>query len=661
MTASRTVLILDDSLTVRMDLVDAFTAAGWSTEPCATAAAAWACLADHDVDALVLDVLLPDGDGVDILRALRSDPATATLPVLMLSSEAQVKDRIRGLRTGADEYVGKPYDSAYLVARAQELVRARAGDGSDDRFAEPTGGPRILVIDDSATVRQSLRIALEGAGYEVLTAASGQEGLRLAAGGRVNGVVVDGGLPDIDGATVIRRLRLDAALRGLPCLLLTGSDQVSAELRALDAGADAFVRKDADAAVMLAKLAVALRRAEVTPVLDTASLLGPKKILAIGPDAQLLTTLTEQLRGEGYDVVPAGSGEEALEMLTFQTMDCILLQLDHQDRSGLQMCRRIKSAPGVRDVPLLLLAVDADPEVMIEALAAGADDYVSAEADEQVLAARIRAQLRRRQLQDEHRLLRETLLRQQIEATEARAAAEIAQTKAAMVEVLERKNQELEAFGYSVSHDLRAPLRTVDGFTRALSESLADHLDEKGLRYVRRIHGEVARMNEMIDDMLELSRVGRVELRRGDVDLGTLAGVILADLAAGSPERAVTVVIEPDLHASADPRLIRNVYENLLGNAWKFTAKTPQARVEVGHEQGDRGTAYFIRDNGNGFDMARAARLFSPFQRLHSESDFPGTGIGLATVHRIIDRHGGQVWAEAEPGCGATFRFTLPG
>jgi two-component system, NtrC family, sensor kinase len=661
MTASRTVLILDDSLTVRMDLVDAFQAAGWITAPCATAAAAWEYLAGNQVDALVLDVLLPDADGVDVLRTLRTDPATAALPVLMLSTEAQVKDRIRGLQMGADEYVGKPYDSAYLVARAQELVRARTVARGGDRADEPAGLPRILVIDDSATVRQILRDVLEPNGYEVLTASSGLEGLRLAATGRADAVVVDGGLPDIDGATVIRRLRLDAALRGLPCLLLTGSDDVNAELGALDAGADAFVRKDADPGVVVAKLSAALRRAsEGTPVLDTASLLGPKKILMVGADTVLLASLAHRLRGEGYDVVSARSGDEALELLTFETMNCILLQLSGQDEDGLQMCARIKSTPGVRDVPLMLIAMDDDQGKMVDALAVGADDYVLASGDAQVLAARIRAQLRRRQLQDEHRLLRETLLRQQIEATEARAAAEISQTKAAMVEELERKNLELEAFSYSVSHDLRAPLRTVDGFTRALTESLVEHLDEKGHRYVERIHGEVARMNEMIDDLLALSRVGRTQLRPTDVDLAALAGVILTDLAAGEPQRQVRFVIDPLLHGVADPRLIRNVFENLLGNAWKFTLKTPTAIIEVGSEVNDEATVYFVRDNGSGFDMARSGRLFSPFQRLHSQSDFPGTGIGLATVHRIVDRHGGQVWAEAEVGQGATFRFTLP-
>jgi two-component system, NtrC family, sensor kinase len=668
----RTVLILDDSLTVRMDLVDAFSAAGWVTAPCANAAQAWLYLSENQVDAVVLDVVLPDADGVDVLRALRLDPATATLPVLMLSSEAQVKDRIRGLQTGADEYVGKPYDSSYLVARAQELVRA--ADGAAPASAD--GRPRILVVDDSVTVRQILASALEADGYEVLTAASGLEGLRLAAAGRADAIVVDGDMPDIDGATVIRRLRLDAALRGMPCLLLTGSDDVGAELTALDAGADAFVRKDADSSVVLARLSAALRRAsESTSVLDTVSLLGPKKILVVGGASTMLAALSGRLRGEGYDVVSARSGEEALELLAFQSPDCILLQMatDGPDASngsngadstrvsdGLQMCRQIKSAPGVRDIPLILLAAHGDQQTMIEALAVGADDYVPASTDAEVLAAQIRAQLRRRQMQDEHRLLRETLLRQQIDAAQARAEAEIARSRAAMVEELERKNLELEAFSYSVSHDLRAPLRTVEGFSRSLAENLADTLDEKGAHQLERIRGAVSRMNEMIEDMLDLSRVGRAELRRGDVDLEALAGAILTDLAAGAPERTVRVVIDPGLHADADPRLIRNVFENLLGNAWKFTARTPSATIEVGRQDKDGTGVYFVRDNGNGFDMARAERLFTPFQRLHSESDFPGTGIGLATVHRIVTRHGGQVWAEAEVGRGATFLFTLP-
>ncbi len=226
-----------------------------------------------------------------------------------------------------------------------------------------------------------------------------------------------------------------------------------------------------------------------------------------------------------------------------------------------------------------------------------------------------------------------------------------------MVEELERKNLELEAFSYSVSHDLRSPLRAIDGFTAMLLEVVEEHLDETGQHYAARIRASVKRMNEMIDDLIELSRVGRAELSRRPVDLGVIAGEILSDLAAGSPGRVVETVIGPDLTVSADPRLLRNVLENLLSNAWKFSGATEGPRIEMGRSaEGD----FFVRDNGAGFDMAQAQRLFSPFQRLHKQSDFPGTGIGLATVHRIVERHGGRIWAESAPGQGATFRFTLP-
>jgi two-component system, NtrC family, sensor kinase len=252
---SHAILIVDDSLTVRMDLADAFTAAGMLPRPCATAAEARETLARGAVALVILDVLLPDADGVELLKELRALPAMAGVPILMLSSEAEVKDRVRGLQTGADEYVGKPYEIGYVVARARELIAA----------AQPArvsvSGTAVLVIDDSPTFREVLRSALVQAGYPVLLAATGEEGLRLAAGQRPSAILVDGMLPGIDGATVIRRVRLDAALRGVPCVLLTASEDVDSELRALDAGADTFVRKDDDIEVILARLTAVLRRA----------------------------------------------------------------------------------------------------------------------------------------------------------------------------------------------------------------------------------------------------------------------------------------------------------------------------------------------------------------------------------------------------------------
>ncbi len=225
--------------------------------------------------------------------------------------------------------------------------------------------------------------------------------------------------------------------------------------------------------------------------------------------------------------------------------------------------------------------------------------------------------------------------------------------------LLEIANKELEAFAYSVSHDLRAPLRGINGFSQALLEDYADRLDTTGQDYLRRVRAASQRMGQLIDDLLKLSRLTRGEMHRETVNLSALAQEIATELQEAQPERQVDFFITPGLVANGDKRLLRIVLENLLSNAWKFTRKRTQTKIEFGCTNIDGKLAYFIRDNGAGFDMAYADKLFGAFQRLHSPTEFEGTGIGLATVQRIIHRHGGQVWAEAELGGGATFYFSL--
>ena len=225
---------------------------------------------------------------------------------------------------------------------------------------------------------------------------------------------------------------------------------------------------------------------------------------------------------------------------------------------------------------------------------------------------------------------------------------------------LEAANRELEAFSYSVSHDLRAPLRGIDGFSRALVEDYRDRLDGEALHYLDRVRSGAQRMGQIIDDLLQLSRVSRDELNLSVVDLSTLAERVLGDLAQRDPERQVQVSVEPGVTAFADPRLMMIALENLLGNAWKFTRKVAEARITFGSEILDGEPVFFVQDNGAGFDMAFVSKLFHAFQRLHSTTDFEGTGIGLAIVHRILLRHGGRVWAEGCMGQGALFRFILP-
>ncbi|MCL5020103.1 MAG: PAS domain S-box protein, partial [Bacteroidetes bacterium] len=224
---------------------------------------------------------------------------------------------------------------------------------------------------------------------------------------------------------------------------------------------------------------------------------------------------------------------------------------------------------------------------------------------------------------------------------------------------LEDANKELEAFSYSVSHDLRAPLRSIDGFSMALLEDYSPQLDSTAKDYLNRLRGASQAMATLIDDLLELSRVTRHEIRTEKIDLNKMAQEIVVSLMQTEPGRAVEIEISPNLDATGDPHLVRIAMHNLIGNAWKFTARKPDARIEIGMVLENGRRVYFIRDNGAGFNSKYADKLFVPFQRLHSPKEFPGTGIGLATAQRIIKRHGGRIWAEGEPEKGATFHFTL--
>ena len=220
-------------------------------------------------------------------------------------------------------------------------------------------------------------------------------------------------------------------------------------------------------------------------------------------------------------------------------------------------------------------------------------------------------------------------------------------------------NKELEAFSYSVSHDLRAPLRSIDGFSQAILEDYANKLDEQGKDYIQRVRNATQKMGQLIDDMLRLSRLSRAELHNEQVDLSYSAHIILDKLQVTEPSRKVKVTIQDNILVKADKKLLDILLENLLGNAWKFTSNNKNPTIEFGSMKKEKETIFFVRDNGAGFDMAYADKLFIPFQRLHSVDEFPGTGIGLAIVSRIIHRHGGKIWAEGEIGKGATFYFTL--
>lgn len=335
------------------------------------------------------------------------------------------------------------------------------------------------------------------------------------------------------------------------------------------------------------------------------------------------------LLGGRYDVSVVTDGRAALEAVRARMPDLVVSDVTMPSLDGVGLVRELRAAPATASLPVILLSAHTGEDPSIDGLDVGADDYIAKPFSARELLARVRPHL------------------------------ELAKARRRWVTELERTNRELEAFSYSVSHDLRAPLRAISGFSEILLEDHGEQLDAESKDCIDEIRKAVASMSELIQDLIELARVARAPLDVALVDLSQLARDVVAGLRRAQPVRQVTIDIADNLAAEGDGRLLEVVLVNLIGNAWKFTSRTEAARIEVGCKAGPEPT-FFVRDNGAGFDAAYAAKLFAPFQRLHSVSEFEGTGIGLSTVQRVIHRHRGRVWAEGAVGEGATFSFTLP-
>lgn len=660
------ILVVDDSLTVRADLMEAFAAEGLHSVGCASLSQARDALSTQPVSLVVLDLLLPDGHGIDLLAEIRAAPGGARMPVLMLSSEAEVHDRIRGLELGSSDYVGKPYDLMHVVARVRELL------GGASALASPSR-TRVLVIDDSLTFREELGERLRAEGYEVLLAASGEDGLRSVTANRPAAVIVDVVLPDIDGPSVVRRLRLDAPVRQTPCILLTGAGNSHSELGALDAGADAFVRKEEGVDILLARLAAVLRSASSAAIEhDTASLLSPKKILAAGHDPVSLEELAAALREEGHDVIQARSGKEALQMLAVQPVDCILLERDMPGMSGLQTCMRIKQSSSMRSIPLIMLVEQHSREAVIAALSSGADDCLFKAGDVRTLRARVRAQLRRKQFEDEGRRLRAELMVRELQAAQARAARELAASRAELLAALEQKNRELEEanlvkteFVSHMSHELRTPLNAVIGFSQLLAANVETPLTDRQRSQVEAIRQAGCHLLALVNDVLDVSRIesGQLQFDNAAVPLDELLDEVLELLS--SQAKVAGVVVETSRHGQPPARVwgdrvrIRQALLNVLSNAVKYNRPGGSVRIDVSTADGH--VCVQVADTGMGMTQEQMRHLYEPFNRLGRErGGIEGTGIGLTLTRKLLTLMRGTLGIDSDPGRGTTVRMTLP-
>lgn len=387
------------------------------------------------------------------------------------------------------------------------------------------------------------------------------------------------------------------------------------------------------------------------------------------------------LERHGFSVSVAANGREALAILAGRKPALVISDIIMPEMDGFELCRRIKGSDETRDIPVILLTSLSDPQDVIKGLACDADNFITKPYDEDYLLARIgRMQADRRHKRngenpgemevhfagerfsissDRRRILDfllstyETAIRKNHELSRARDELN------ASNEQLEATIKELESFSYTVSHDLRSPLTNIHGCCQVLMGMWSDRLDQECLEFIRTIYGESQRMNQLIATLLNFSRVASSELNPVMVNLSDMARSIATGLRQGEPQRRATFRIADGIKVHGDARLLMVVMENLLGNAWKYTGKKEMPVIEFGMTEVDGSPACFVRDNGAGFDMAMADQLFVPFKRLHDKTEFTGFGIGLATVQRIIQRHGGRIWAEGEPDRGATFYFTL--
>jgi signal transduction histidine kinase len=352
------------------------------------------------------------------------------------------------------------------------------------------------------------------------------------------------------------------------------------------------------------------------------------RVLVVDDNADLREYVAALL-APGYDVATASDGEAAIAAVRENPPELVVSDVMMPQLDGFGLVSRLRADPRTASLPVILLSARAGEEAAVAGLESGADDYLAKPFSARELLARVRTHV------------------------------ELARLRHAWSAELERANRELEAFSYSVSHDLRAPLRQIRSFSQALNKEYAVALDARARGYLDYIVSGAETMAALIDGLLELGRVTRAPLSVDSVDLSELAVQAIRDLQTGDPARVVSVDIAPGLAAHGDRRLLSVVLVNLLGNAWKFSAKTAAAHIQFGRHAAPVPT-FFVRDNGAGFDMKYADQLFAPFRRLHDASEFEGTGVGLATVQRAVARHGGHIWVEAAIGRGAAFFFSLP-
>lgn len=699
-----TVLVIDNNPLTRKVVRISLQLEGYRVLEAETGRASLELLSHETIDLILQDLVLPDTDGRRLVGELRAHSGGKDIPIIAFSGFPSRMSEARTLDLGFTDYILKPVEPSRLVAIIRSYLAPNAS------LPKPGRGKRVLVVEDDPAQRELLGLHLGRSGFVVEAASDGLDGLDKARRSPPDAIVSDILMPKLDGFKFCLEVRQDPRLASIPVILSTAAFIEEADRSlAQRVGASAFVVRTPDVEEIVEALVAQLGPATPAAEAEAPELLKEEytdRVISLVQRQAEKGTETAQrlswmegslliLRGisetlnrdthpdllvddilyQGLEATGAGKGAAYLRgadgKLSLRVSigfgdpapECLpglsghLHLVEEVIANGNPL--ELPSAETHGEAAEALLGELGAKSILITPLVSGGNCFgallagfnePAAAGDNQLFASVVSAQVGQA-----IELVLDISARKQAEEARDRLLEEV-ELRARQAEAA---SDELEAFSFSVSHELRAPLRHIDGFSQALLEDHAEGLDSEGREYLQIIMRATKSMGRLIDDLLKLARLSRWDVQKEEIDLSRMAEVTVAQLRNGSPGRSVEVRIEAGVSARGDRRLLGVVLLNLLENAWKFTGRRDQGRIEFGVTgQGD-GPAYFVRDNGDGFDMAYGDKLFLPFQRLHSTQEFPGNGIGLAMVKRIIGLHGGRIWADGERGRGATFYFTI--